>query len=99
MGSFRESWGQALTGPAGNIALALESSGGPISRRPLEPQPGQPHNHPTFEQATRAKLVASMFYELHPQVWGMGLMSEAFGEVLRFAMEDVGCVKVVVSCP
>lgn len=35
-----------------------------------------------------------MFYELHPQLWGQGLVTEAFAEVLRFAFEEVGCVSV-----
>ena len=38
-----------------------------------------------------------MFYEIHPQIWDQGIMSEAFSEVLRFAMEEVGCCKVTVS--
>jgi hypothetical protein len=38
-----------------------------------------------------------MFYELHPQLWGKGIMSEAFTEVLRFAMEEVGVDLMVVS--
>jgi hypothetical protein len=38
-----------------------------------------------------------MFYELHPQLWGKGIMSEAFTEVLRFAMEEVGVDVMVVS--
>ena len=38
-----------------------------------------------------------MFYEIHPQIWDQGIMSEAFSEVLRFAMEEVGCCKVLVS--
>jgi RimJ/RimL family protein N-acetyltransferase len=42
-------------------------------------------------------LRGDMFYEIHPQLWNKGIMSEAFDEVLRFAIETVGCVKVVVS--
>lgn len=42
-------------------------------------------------------LVGKMFYEVHPQLWGQGIMSEAFVEVLRFAMEEVGCTLVQVS--
>lgn len=40
-----------------------------------------------------------MFYEIHPQLWGQGIMSEAFAEVLRFAMEEVGCNLVIVRHP
>lgn len=42
-------------------------------------------------------LRGDMFYEIHPQLWNKGIMSEAFDEVLRFAIETVGCVKVIVS--
>lgn len=41
--------------------------------------------------------MGKMFYEIHPQLWGQGIMSEAFVEVLRFAMEEVGCAVVQVS--
>lgn len=53
--------------------------------------------HPTFKQCQDAQLVGSLFYELHPQVWGRGLAGEAFAEVLRVAIEELGCVKVHVS--
>lgn len=41
--------------------------------------------------------MGKMFYEVHPQLWGQGIMSEAFVEVLRFAMEEIGCTAVQVS--
>ena len=44
-----------------------------------------------------AGVTGSLFYELHPQVWGKGLMTEAFERVLTFAMEEIGCNKVIVS--
>lgn len=50
--------------------------------------------HPSFADTAAAKLEGKLFYELHPQVWGQGLASEAFAEVLRFAFEEVGCVRV-----
>ena len=54
--------------------------------------------HPSFADCSRAKLVGKMFYELHPQLWAQGIVSEAFGEVLRFAIEEVGC-EVVTADP
>lgn len=50
--------------------------------------------HPSSEACQRAGLVGKMFYELHPQLWGQGIVSEAFAEILRFAFEEVGCVSV-----
>jgi RimJ/RimL family protein N-acetyltransferase len=54
--------------------------------------------HPTVDQTASAELVGDLFYEIHPQLWGKGIMSEAFAEVVRFAMEDMGCLTVTVSC-
>jgi RimJ/RimL family protein N-acetyltransferase len=62
----------------------------------LFPRPKEIYRHPTFGDAAKAELVGKIFYELHPQLWGQGLMSEAFTEVLRFAFEEVGCIKVEV---
>lgn len=79
---------------SGNIGLSLETSNDSSS---LMPRPRKPYTHPRFAQTTQVKLTGNLFYELHPQVWGQGLMSEAFEEILRFAMEEVGCDGVVVS--
>lgn len=78
----------------GNIGLSLETLN---DSSPLMPRPRKVYTHPRFAQTTQVKLTGNMFYELHPQVWGLGLMSEAFDEVLRFAMEEVGCDVVIVS--
>lgn len=84
----------SLTHVPGNIALGLE----PQYRSPaLLPQKGVPYSHPSFAETTKAALKGTMFYELHPQLWGKGIMSEAFTEVLRFAMEEVGVDVMVVS--
>lgn len=55
------------------------------------------YTQPTFEQFKQGGLAGKMFYEVHPQLWGQGIMSEAFVEVLRFAMEEIGCTAVQVS--
>jgi RimJ/RimL family protein N-acetyltransferase len=78
----------------GNFAIRLETSDSSVS---LFPQPKRIYTHPTFAETTKAHLVGKIFYELHPQLWGQGLMSEAFTEILRFAFEEVGCVAVEVS--
>jgi len=90
--AFRPTTAGALT--PGNIGLSLE----PLNdSSPLSPRPRRLYTQPRFAQTTQVKLTGNLFYELHPQVWGMGLMSEAFAEVLRFAMEEVGCDVVMVS--
>ncbi|EIW71380.1 hypothetical protein TREMEDRAFT_42784 [Tremella mesenterica DSM 1558] len=76
-------------GYLGNIALRLDLHGN------LFPIPGQPALHPTFQQCDEAGLTGTLFYEIHPQLWGQGLMREAFREVVRFAMEEVGCESVL----
>ncbi|GMK55084.1 hypothetical protein CspeluHIS016_0201400 [Cutaneotrichosporon spelunceum] len=65
-------------GYLGNFALSLST---------------HPHAPPLLPTA-QSGLEGKLFYELHPQLWGQGLASEAFGEVLRFAFEEVGCVRV-----
>lgn len=74
----------------GNFALSLTAT----ARARLHPIPGEVYTHPSFSETAGAKLEGKLFYELHPQVWGQGLASEAFAEVLRFAFEEVGCVRV-----
>jgi len=79
---------------SGNFALSLEAKeSGPS----LLPRPGTVYRQPTFAETGEAQVKGKIFYEIHPQLWGQGLMSEAFTEVLRFAFEEVGCVAVEVS--
>jgi hypothetical protein len=79
---------------SGNFALSLEAKkSGPS----LLPRPGKVYRQPTFAETSEAQVKGKIFYEIHPQLWGQGLMSEAFTEVLRFAFEEVGCVAVEVS--
>ncbi|WVO24640.1 uncharacterized protein IAS62_006008 [Cryptococcus decagattii] len=78
-------------GYIGNIALSLSFADSSDS---LLPQKGQVYTQPTFEQFKQGGLMGKMFYEVHPQLWGQGIMSEAFVEVLRFAMEEIGCTAV-----
>jgi RimJ/RimL family protein N-acetyltransferase len=78
---------------SGNFALSLEAKeSGPS----LLPRPGKVYRQPTFAETSEAQVKGKIFYEIHPQLWGQGLMSEAFTEVLRFAFEEVGCVVVEV---
>lgn len=77
----------------GNFAIRLGTADPSVS---LFPQPKRVFTHSTFAETTQAKLVGKVFYELHPQLWGQGLMSEAFTEILRFAFEEVGCTVVEV---
>ncbi|KIR71681.1 hypothetical protein I310_04358 [Cryptococcus deuterogattii CA1014] len=78
-------------GYIGNIALSLSCTNSCPS---LLPQKGQVYTQPTFGQFKQGGLMGKMFYEVHPQLWGQGIMSEAFVEVLRFAMEEIGCTAV-----
>nr|XP_019043466.1 hypothetical protein I302_08044 [Kwoniella bestiolae CBS 10118]OCF22396.1 hypothetical protein I302_08044 [Kwoniella bestiolae CBS 10118] len=75
-------------GYLGNIALSLTY---PTSSSSFSPTKGRVYTQPTFEQMHQNKVEGKLFYEIHPQLWGQGIMSEAFEEVLRFGMEEVGC--------
>lgn len=81
-------------GYLGNIAIQLEVSA-PSAR--LTPMRGKIWTQPSFAQSSAANLTGNMYYEIHPQIWGQGIMSEAFVEVLRFAMEEVGCSRVITN--
>lgn len=76
----------------GNIALSCSAA--PTAN--LLPRSKRVFTLPTFDQTTSSSLVGNMFYELHPQLWGQGIMGEAFREVLRYAFEVVGCTEVTV---
>ncbi len=82
----------------GNIAIKLDAD---MSSReemiPFSPVKGKPLTQPTFAECDSAKLVGKMYYELHPQLWGQGIVSEAFAEVLRFGFEELGCTSISVS--
>ncbi|KAK6908855.1 hypothetical protein I203_102860 [Kwoniella mangroviensis CBS 8507] len=75
-------------GYLGNIALSFTYLSSPPSFLPTK---GKIYTQPTFGQTHDAKVEGKLFYEIHPQLWGQGIMSEAFEEVLRFGMEEVGC--------
>lgn len=77
----------------GNIALKLSTS----RTANLLPKPRKPYVHPTLDQTASAELSGTLFYEIHPQLWGKGIMGEAFKEIIRFAMEEVGCMDVKVG--
>nr|XP_031858411.1 uncharacterized protein CI109_006174 [Kwoniella shandongensis]KAA5525483.1 hypothetical protein CI109_006174 [Kwoniella shandongensis] len=83
-------------GYLGNIALALSFENLPTGS--FLPKKREVYTQPTHAQYSKAGWTAKMFYEIHPQLWGQGIMSEAFIEVLRFAIEEVGCA-VVQSDP
>lgn len=84
---------RTLTPPTGNFALSLECE----PTEGMKPRPGIAWVHPPASVRAEAGLVGKMFYEIHPQLWGQGIVSEAFAEVLRFAIEEVGCVAVVAD--
>ncbi|OCF35172.1 hypothetical protein I316_03214 [Kwoniella heveanensis BCC8398] len=82
-------------GYLGNIALSLEYSDASQSHLPRK---GRVYTQPSFKDMDKAGVTGKLFYEIHPQLWGQGIMSEAFEEVLRFGMEEVGCT-VLASDP
>lgn len=85
----------SLSGYLGNIALQLEVSY-PTRVEPgsLFPIHGSVFIHPTRELLKDVGWKGKMFYEIHPQLWGLGLMGEALEEMLRFGFEDVGVERI-----
>ncbi len=87
-----------LSGYLGNIAIQLEvSHPSRVERGFLFPVHGKAFTHPTREVLRSVGWKGKMFYELHPQLWGMGLMSEAVEEVVRFGFENVGVESIEVG--
>ncbi|KAL7425172.1 hypothetical protein Q5752_000860 [Cryptotrichosporon argae] len=78
-------------GYIGNIGLALSQQ---KTEAVLMPVAGRPFAMPSLVDTAAAGLDGSLFYELHPQLHGQGLMGEAVAAVLRFAVEDAGCARV-----
>ncbi|WWC92859.1 uncharacterized protein L201_007820 [Kwoniella dendrophila CBS 6074] len=75
-------------GYLGNIALSLTY---PSESPSFLPQKGKIFTQPTFNEFEKQEIEGKLFYETHPQLWGQGIMSQAFEEVLRFGMEELGC--------
>ncbi|ORX37671.1 hypothetical protein BD324DRAFT_656022 [Kockovaella imperatae] len=81
-------------GYVGNFGLELHiEKPGIVGMR----RKGKVLTHPTFAEMDAARVYGSLFYEIHPQLWGKGLISEAFTEVLRFAIEECGCPLVIAD--
>ena len=60
---------------------------------------GKPLRHATMQQMDEAQASATIYYELHPQLWGQGLMSETFVEGVRFAFKECNVSRVRVRKP
>ncbi len=84
-------------GYIGNIALQLEASPASDSHNPWAPTAGTLWTWPTRTDTRSTRLRGKMFYELHPQLWRMGLMREAVEEVVRFGFEELSMEEISVS--
>ncbi|GAA5973777.1 hypothetical protein JCM11641_003150 [Rhodosporidiobolus odoratus] len=89
-------------GYIGNLAIeyTLNTSGNsyfPIMpKTAMEPVPGELFAYPSSQDGADGAY-ASLFYELHPNFWGQGLMAEAIKEVTSFVFRTLKLSKVVID--
>ncbi|GAA6021080.1 hypothetical protein JCM11491_004409 [Sporobolomyces phaffii] len=87
-------------GYIGNIALELTTTGqgGPFFNRSkrFDPKVGEIFTFPEREEI-KDTVEGTIFYELHPNFWRQGIMSEAFKAVLAFAFQTLRLSTVVVD--
>ena len=81
-------------GYVGNYGICVRADNTSVH---LLPEKGKVYKHPTFAQMDEVNAKAYIFYELHPQLWGKGLMSEVFVEGMRYCIEEIGVPVVVVT--
>ena len=98
VGSYRSFWPLGGRGAesqdAGNFGIEVEIGKTSSDTRRLR---GETLRHPTMQEMDVLQTIATIYYELHPQLWGQGLMSEAFVEGVRFALEECNVSRVRVS--
>ncbi|GAA5958827.1 hypothetical protein JCM21900_003938 [Sporobolomyces salmonicolor] len=88
-------------GYIGNIAIELTATGTSASGYGradigVEPRFGEVFYYPTRDEfADVAEAV--LFYELHPNFWRQGIMSETIKAVLTFVFQDLGLPAAVVD--
>ncbi|GAA5887373.1 hypothetical protein JCM5296_007116 [Sporobolomyces johnsonii] len=88
-------------GYIGNIAVELTATGTSASGYGtadigVEPRLGEVFYYPTRDELTGV-AEAVLFYELHPNFWRQGVMSEAIKAVLAFVFQDLGLPAAVVD--
>ncbi|KAL8286794.1 hypothetical protein RQP46_004322 [Phenoliferia psychrophenolica] len=80
-------------GYIGNIGLEIDEGGKPFLRRPH----GAEFLYPTKEQLQESKAVGTLFYEIHPDYWGQGIMTEALTGIIEFAFETLHLSAIIID--
>ncbi|GAA5999808.1 hypothetical protein JCM5350_000720 [Sporobolomyces pararoseus] len=86
-------------GYIGNIAVELvEKEGGWLSNRTdkVDPKRGKVFYYPEREELKDC-VEATLFYELHPNFWRQGVMSEALKAILSFCFQTLNVPSILVD--
>ncbi|GAA6048223.1 hypothetical protein JCM3770_006487 [Rhodotorula araucariae] len=79
-------------GYIGNIAIEITN---PVKE--LTPRGGAPFMYPTVEALSASRTHAVLFYELHPNFWRQGLMSETIRALLPFIFQTLRLPHIIID--
>ncbi|TNY17421.1 GNAT domain-containing protein, partial [Rhodotorula diobovata] len=80
------------SGYVGNLGINIVQA-----PRASAPKAGEPFVYPSAEALAEAGAHATIFYELHPDYWGQGLMTEAIRSVLPFIFDVLRLPHVIID--
>ncbi|GAA5930083.1 hypothetical protein JCM3775_004508 [Rhodotorula graminis] len=80
------------SGYIGNLGIDIE-----CKSASLAPRVGEPFFYPSADDLEKAGAHASLYYELHPDFWGQGLMTELILAVLGFIFDTLLIPSVIVD--
>ncbi|GAA5969513.1 hypothetical protein JCM3765_000880 [Sporobolomyces pararoseus] len=86
-------------GYIGNIAIELiDKKGGWLSNRTdkVDPKRGKVFHYPERKEL-KDQVEVTLFYELHPNFWRQGIMSEALKAILSFCFQTLNVPSVLVD--
>ncbi|BGP31893.1 hypothetical protein JCM10296v2_003672 [Rhodotorula toruloides] len=84
-------------GYIGNIAVQVLVKPGVQRGSEFEPKPGKIFCYPSEEELATSPYEAVLFYELHPNFWRQGLMTEAIKAVIPFVFTTLKLPRIIID--
>ncbi|BGP70325.1 hypothetical protein RTBOTA2_002534 [Rhodotorula toruloides] len=84
-------------GYIGNIAVQILVKPGGQRGSEFEPKPGKIFCYPSEEELANSPYEAVLFYELHPNFWRQGLMTEAIKAVIPFVFTTLKLPRIIID--
>ncbi|KAL7340378.1 hypothetical protein BJY59DRAFT_696135 [Rhodotorula toruloides] len=84
-------------GYIGNIAVQILVKPGGHRGSDFEPKPGEIFCYPSEQELTTSPYEAVLFYELHPNFWRQGLMTEAIKAVIPFVFTTLKLPRIIID--